>query len=219
MNNRQSDITFLKQVTKTISFKYLLYLPKNYETKEKWPLIIFLHGMGERGKNLDRIKRHGLPKLIEQGHDFPFIIISPQCPRMSYWSMQLDNLKELIDDIKEQYPIDTKRIYLTGMSMGGYGVWDLAIKNPKTFAAIAPICGAASMLGEIIFLKNIPIWAFHGAEDKVVPLAAGQQTVDLLKPINNNITFTIYPGVEHNSWDLTYENKELYKWFLEHKTE
>ncbi len=219
MSKNQLEKTFKKQVTKMISFKYLLYLPKNYDTKEKWPLILFLHGMGERGNNLDRIKKHGLPKMIEDGHAFPFIILSPQCPRKTYWSMQLENVKELLDDVVEQHPIDTKRIYLTGLSMGGYGTWDLAIKYPKIFAAIAPICGSSSMLGELIFLKNTPIWAFHGEKDSKVPLAMGEQTINLIKKSNNNVKFTVYPDVDHNSWDLTYNNPKLYEWFLEHKTE
>ena len=129
-----------------VTMKYLLYLPNDYDQKEAWPLMVFLHGIGESGDNLELVKKHGPPKLIAAGKQFPFIVVSPQCPKNSWWEPL--ELKTLLDEIVEKYKVDTNRIYLTGLSMGGFGTWSLAAMQPDRFAAIVPICGG----GE-------PMWA------------------------------------------------------------
>ena len=199
-----------------LSIDYLLYLPEDYNTTEKdYPLIVFLHGIGERGTNINQVKSNGLPKLIEQGRQFPFIIVSPQCPTASWWPYETTTVLALVDVISEAYRVDEKRIYLTGLSMGGFGTWAVAGAYPDRFAAIAPICG-----GGYPFLapnmKNLPIWAFHGDADSVVPVEKSKEMVNAVNHAGGNAKLTIYPGVNHNSWTQTYNNEELYEWFLSH---
>jgi predicted peptidase len=201
----------------TVRLRYLLFLPRDYGTEpdEKWPLILFLHGMGERGHNLKLVKKHGVAKIVERRPDFPLIVLSPQCPDETTWWDHHLTLKALLDETVASYAVDTARIYLTGLSMGGYGTWSLATRYPGLFAAIAPICGGG--LPDLASaLKDIPVWAFHGAEDDVVKLEVGQRIVDALRACGGNVRFTVYPGVGHDSWTQTYDNPELYQWFLQH---
>ena len=198
--------------------EYLLHLPKNYESspQEQWPLILFLHGSGERGSDVDRVKREGLPKEIEEGGKFPFLVVSPQCPEDSRWTEELDALTRLLDEIQSRYHVDPSRIYLTGLSLGGHGTWHLAAKMPQTFAAIAPVCGRGEVqMAEA--LKNIPTWVFHGDQDDVVSIQHSMDMVKAIEKQGGDIRFTIYEGVGHDSWTETYRNPQLYEWFLEHK--
>lgn len=215
----QSEQTFNKKITKKLESKYLLYLPADYEkdAKKKWPVIMFLHGIGERGDNLELVKKHGPPKLIEQGKDFDFIIISPQCPNDIWWSEQTDVLITLLDEIEAKYRVDTDRIYLTGLSMGGFGTWALAIRYQNRFAAIAPICGGGNRHMALRRLKNVPVWAFHGAKDDAVLVEESKVMVDAVNAAGGNAKFTIYPDAKHDSWTQTYDNPQLYEWFLSHK--
>jgi predicted peptidase len=206
------------------SINYLLFLPKDYEAKgeKKWPLILFLHGAGERGMDLSRVTMHGPPKIVKTRPDFPFVLVSPQCPNGEVWHN--DVLLALLDDIVGHHNVDTNRIYLTGLSMGGFGTWSLGLKNPDRFAALAPICGGGTTLdillppsGKSARLKKIPVWAFHGGKDPVVKPEESQRLVDALKKIGNNARLTIYPEAGHDSWTETYNNQELYDWFLQQK--
>jgi len=213
---------FKKKISRTVRCQYLLYLPAGYgQSEQAWPLIIFLHGVGERGDDLEKVKVHGIPKLLEQGKDFPFIVLSPQCPEEGWWGNNKiidDVLMNLLDDIISQYDVDADRVYLTGLSMGGYGTWDMAGTHPERFAAIAPICGG----GRWFYadkLKEIPIWAFHGAKDDVVPLKESQEMVDAVNKAGGDAKLTVYPEADHDAWTVTYDNKELYDWFLEHRKE
>lgn len=201
---------------------YLLYLPEQVPTSgKKRPLMLFLHGAGERGDDLERVKRNGPPMLVEQGKDFPFIIASPQCPKDISWSHpeNIIALNALIDELVANYPVDESRIVLTGLSMGGFGTWVLAASYPGRFAAIAPICGGAGRMMARP-LVNMPTWVFHGAKDKVVPLSQSQEMVDALKEKGSTrVKFTVYPETGHNSWVEAYNNPELYKWLLTHNNE
>ncbi len=214
----QSEQTFEKEITKTLSLRYLLYLPKGYgENKDKkWPLILFLHGAGERGSNLNLVKKHGPPKLVEQGRDLPFVIVSPQCPSESWWTEEFDALTALLDDIESKYAVDRSRVYLTGLSMGGFGSWALGCRYPQRFAAVAPICGGGEwfLVGR---LKKTPVWVFHGAKDPVVPLRESQEMVASLKRAGGDVRLTVYPEAQHDSWTETYDNPKLYEWFLSHR--
>ena len=213
----QHPQTFEKTITKTLSCKYLLFLPEGYGQKRKRrPMILFLHGAGERGDDLSKVKKHGPPKLVEKQKDFSFIVLSPQCPEDDWWTDKVEVLINLLDDIVAKYDVDTKRIYLTGLSMGGYGTWSLASAYPERFAAIVPICGGGKryMANR---LKDVPVWAFHGAKDKVVPLKESQDMVNAVKNRGGNARLTVYPDAGHDSWTATYNNKELYDWFLEHR--
>ncbi|MEX1028252.1 MAG: prolyl oligopeptidase family serine peptidase [Candidatus Paceibacterota bacterium] len=197
-----------------VEMGYLLYLPKDYEEQESWPLLLFLHGSGERGDDLELVKVHGPPKLIAEGKDFPFIVVSPQCPKERRW--EPIELVALLDDISKKYKVDADRIYVTGLSMGGFGTWQLASFAPNRIAAIAPICGG----GEKYWVKQfaqLPVWAFHGAKDTGVPLERSQMMVDELKKNGGNPKLTIYPEAGHDSWTETYDNPELYTWLLEQK--
>lgn len=214
----QSEQMFEKEITRSVGIRYLLYLPKGYgENKEqKWPLMLFLHGAGERGNNLELVKKHGPPKLIEQGRDLPFIVVSPQCPAGRWWTEQVDTLVALLDEVQSKYSVDPDRVYLTGLSMGGFGSWVLGCRHPERFAAIAPICGG----GEWYLasrLKDVPVWAFHGARDTVVLLRESQDMVAALQRAGGNVQLTVYPEAQHDSWTETYNNPKLYEWFLSHR--
>jgi len=213
----QHEKSFEKTITKTVSCRYLLFLPKDYEQSERsWPLIMFLHGAGERGSDLEKVKIHGVAKNVVSQKDFPFIVVSPQCPEDKWWPGRLDVLINLLDDIMARYNVDKDRVYLTGLSMGGYGTWSLACEYPERFAAIAPVCGGGDRL-LAGWLKDMPIWAFHGARDKTVPLKRSQEMVDAVNRSGGNAKLTVYPEAAHNSWTVTYDNKELYDWLLEHR--
>lgn len=215
-----------EKLTISTSVDYSVFLPKQYKksSTNKWPLILFLHGSGERGTNIWRTAIHGPVNYIAKHPDFPFILVTPQCPAGSKWSDDL--LMGLLDEVTKKYSVDTNRIYLTGLSMGGYGTWSLATTYPERFAAVAPICGGEGSIGIILSmmetdksaaLKTLPIWAFHGVKDTVVPIEETERMVKLLKKIGNeNVEFTKYPEATHNSWTVTYDNPELYQWFLEH---
>lgn len=214
---RQTVNHFEKEIKITLPANYLLYLPKDYNaSNENFPLVLFLHGAGERGTDIEKVKTHGLPKLINQGKDFPFIVVSPQCPDNIFWN--IDILIALLNDVVAKYRVDTNRIYVTGLSMGGHGTWELAMRQPNRFAAIAPVCGWADT-SKACSIAHIPIWVFHGAKDVVVPIAASEQMVDKLKSCGANVKFTVYPEANHDSWTETYNNDELYKWLLEQSLE
>jgi len=213
----QHSHTFEETVTKTLSCKYLLFLPEDYGQEEKdWPLMLFLHGAGERGSDLQKVKVHGPPKIVEKQEDFPFIVVSPQCPEGDWWDEKLDVLTNLLDDIVARYDVDTDRIYLTGLSMGGYGTWALASKYPERFAAIVPICGGGKRF-MAYRLKDMPVWAFHGAKDSVVPLEESEEMVEAINDRGGNAKLTVYPDAGHDSWTKSYDNQELYDWLLEHR--
>jgi predicted peptidase len=215
----QTPHKFEQRLTKTISLKYLLYLPIDYSSSNKnFPLILFLHGAGERGDDLKLMKIHGIPKIVEQQKDFPFIAVSPQCPQDRWWvdPWLIEALNALLDEIIKNYRVDESRVYLTGLSMGGFGTWAVSMMYPEKFAAIAPVCGGG-MPWMAFRIKDIPVWAFHGAKDEVVPIYRSKEMVEALKKIGGNVKFTIYPEAGHDSWTETYNNPELYKWFLEHQ--
>jgi predicted peptidase len=221
---RQTPRSFQASIQKKVALEYLLYTPKGYqESKHEWPLVLFLHGMGERGTDLELLKLEGIPKVIEEGEDFPFLVVSPQCPEDTVWVDELDALYALLENIIEEHQVDRSWIYLTGLSMGGYGTWHLAAAHPSKFAAIAPICGGTiPFVGfpeRVNILKDVPVWAFHGEKDEVVPLQASQELVDVLKANQGNVKFTIYPDADHDAWTETYENPKLYEWLLNQKND
>ena len=211
--------SFSKEVCKTVESNYLLYLPDGYEDSAKqWPLLLFLHGAGERGDDLSLVETHGPPKLIaKEGKALSLVVVAPQCPDGEWWSggKQIDTLNALLDHIIATCRIDEERIYVTGLSMGGFGTWRLAAEYPDRFAAIAPICGRGDpFMARMI--PHLPAWVFHGAKDDVVPLQASQEMVDALKKAGGKVEFTVYPEAGHDSWTETYNNPALYEWFLTH---
>jgi predicted peptidase len=205
---------FEKQIT--VKLNYLLYLPEGYsnDSDKKWPLMLFLHGAGERGSDVNKVKVHGPPKIVEKKKDFPFILVSPQCPADTWWRTY--ELIALLDEIQKSYRVDPDRVYLTGLSMGGFGTWELASQYPQRFAAIAPICGGGNPV-QARRLRSSPIWVFHGDADRVVPVARSDEMVEALKKAGADVKYTRYEGVDHDSWTKTYANEELYQWMLSHK--
>lgn len=211
-------------VSRSEETKYLLYLPKGYDVQsgKRWPLMLFLHGAGERGTDLQRVAIHGPPMLAKQGKEFPFIIIAPQCPDDRRW--ENDGLLQLLDHVLASHAVDTNRVYLTGLSMGGYGTWRLGLTHPERFAAIAPICGGGEFIDVLLAsrskaaaLRSLPVWAFHGAKDQVVPLDESERMVNVLKKVGvKDLKLTVYPDTDHNSWTETYDNPEFYEWLLKH---
>jgi predicted peptidase len=221
---KQTARTLNKKITKRIRTDYFLFLPDGYQSKSKkrWPLIFFLHGIGERGKDPWKVKVHGPPKVAEKMTNFPFVVVSPQCPDGQWWSSE--TLLTLLDEVIEVHKIDTNRIYLTGLSMGGFGAWSLALENPERFAAVAPICGGGNPRYPMSYdasrkaaLKSLPFWVFHGDKDTAVTIDESQRMVDALKNLGCDVKFTVYPGVAHDSWTQTYANPQLYEWFLQHQ--
>ena len=206
---KQAEKRFSKET------KYLLYLPDNYDADEskKWPMLVFLHGAGERGDDLELVKINGPPKLIETGVSYPFIVASPQLALEEWWSP--DVVAWLTRELVESLRVDPARVYLTGLSMGGYGTWETAAKYPELYAAIAPICGRGDP-ASAWRLRHMPTWIFHGAKDSVVPIKHSEDMNRALKGYGN-VRYTVYPEADHDSWTQTYFNPELYDWFLEHE--
>ena len=203
-----------------IDLKHLFFLPKDYYSAEKttWPLILFLHGMGERGDDLELVKIHGIPKIAEKQKDFPFIAVSPQCPTEYVWGdkKMLQAVESLILKIIKNYRIDKTRVYVTGLSMGGYGTWALAAHRPDLFAAAVPICGGGDP-ATVNVLKNLPIWVFHGGLDKVVLPEESEKMVRALEKAGGKVHYTLYPEAYHDSWTETYDNPALYDWMLKNR--
>jgi predicted peptidase len=199
--------------------KHLIYLPPAYDKApdQQWPLVLFLHGKGERGDNLDQIKEAALPSRLEYDNgfrrQFPAIVVAPQCPAGEWWST--NELAALLDEVQGKYRIDPNRVYVTGMSMGGYGTWALATAFPDRFAAIAPVCGGGDP-AEFERLAHMPIWAFHGRKDDIVPYAESQRMITLLETVGADVKLTTYPNARHDAWTETYANPELYTWLFSH---
>jgi predicted peptidase len=201
--------------------KFLLFIPRDYASsqKKKWPMIVFLHGVDERGDDLRIISDFALTKQLNVMPDFPFFVVAPLCPLRTYWDRPRPAVmvKKIIDDIGREFFIDEKRIYLTGLSMGGYGTWYIASKYPDLFAAIVPLCGAANPeIAEKI--KHIPAWVFHGVKDPIVSVRKSMDIVIALKKAGHKfLRFTAYPHLEHDCWTETYANMSLYSWLLAQK--
>jgi predicted peptidase len=208
-----------------VTIHYLLFTPKEYKSDgEPWPLLLFLHGYGESGRNeLERVKIHGPPKLVEKQSDFPFVLVAPQCPPVKYDMKEIvkawkaAELIQLVDHVAKNVNVDPARIYVTGLSMGGFGTWRLVAAHPERFAAAVPICGGGEPEAMAESLAGVPIWAFHGARDPVVPLSASEKMVDAVRRAGGQVEFTVYPDVEHDSWTETYLNEEVYDWLLSHR--
>ncbi len=206
---------FRTQFPDNVNTEYLLYLPVGYEEQSarRWPFILFLHGRGECGTDLHLVSTEGLAKKLQTQTDFPFLTVAPQCLPGKNWDAEM--LNTLLDELLDSYRIDRERVYLTGLSMGGFGTWALAIAHPERFAAIAPICGGGDP-ARVCVLKDMPVWNFHGGRDSVVPIARSNEVVNALQACGGDVRFTVYPEAGHDSWTETYSNPQLYEWFLSH---
>ena len=219
------------------SYRYKVFVPANWTAKKKWPVILFLHGAGERGDDNLAQTRIGIgPALEQQNATLKAVVVLPQCPRDRWWpepEMQARALRAL-DEAAREFNGDASRIYLTGLSMGGYGAWAIAASNPKRFAALAVVCGgvrtppragARSSPLEVAGgddpyrttaekIGKLPIWVFHGGADPVVPVTESQKMVEAFKSLGVSARYTEYAGVGHNSWDKAYAEAELFPWML-----
>ncbi|MHB0857307.1 MAG: carboxylesterase family protein [Anaerolineae bacterium] len=220
----QQVLTVSSVAARQLPLSYLLHVPRVAERGEPerlWPLVLFLHGAGERGDDPEVVKAHGIPKLAERDPDLPFIAISPQCPTGTWWTIWIDALLALLDEVASRQPVDPQRVYLTGISMGGYGSWALGALHPERFAAVAPICGGGTAsLGSpdiVCALKDTPVWAFHGALDDVVVLSESEVLVERLRACGGNVRFTVYPDAGHDSWTQTYDDPAFLAWLLAQK--
>lgn len=214
----QTARDFTGRIALDVGYRYLLSLPEGYDvdTTKKWPLVVFLHGAGERGADLEVLKKHGPPKLLAAGRKFEAIIASPQCLPKQVWNPH--GIKALTDHIVQTQRVDADRIYLTGLSMGGYGTWETAMEYPHTYAAVVPICGGAGVrwvMAERI--KHLPVWIFHGAKDPVVSPDFSKKMHDALTKAGGNVKMTIYPEASHDSWTATYDDPEMWTWLFEQK--
>ena len=205
---------------KTEKLGFLFFLPsdESAKTDDGYPLLLFLHGIGERGDDLAKLKVYGPTRICsnpERAAKWPFILVAPQCPESHFWSAA--QLKLLVEQICNEYPVDKNRIYVTGLSMGGFGTWSILASWSELVAAAAPICGG----GNPQFaskMANTPIWAFHGEKDPLVPCKMSEDMIAALKEAGNeNVKLTVYPGIGHDSWTKAYADPELYKWFLSKK--
>jgi predicted peptidase len=213
----------LRMSDTTGDMEFLMYLPQKYDgDKDKtWPLVLFLHGRGESNGPLSLVAKWGPPRFAQRGDDLPFILVSPQCPRDGRWSDETrqKQLDMLLKSLSKSHRVDQKRIYLTGLSMGGYGSWTLAANHPDRFAAVVPVCGGGDPM-EADKLKSLPIWVFHGDQDRAVPFS---RSVEMVKAIqeagSTDIRFTTMEHVGHNCWSSAYALPELYNWMLHQKLE
>ena len=213
--------------------RYVVYVPEGYDAAQSWPLIVFLHGAGERGDDGTAQTTAGIgPAIQAHPERFPAIVLMPQCPKEADWNTAHDMLNAQLEATRGAFNIDEKRIYLTGLSMGGYGTWLWGAIKTDTFAALMPICGGGdpediqqllkvgggnpygSLASRLRALATIPIWAFHGGADDVVPPDRSRTMVEAVKARGGTIRYTEYEGVGHNSWDAAYGDPEAIAWLL-----
>ena len=198
-----------KNVAKPVD--YLIYLPPDYTRRSKWPLVVYLHGSGSRGRDLNIVRREGLPGLVEQGKKFDFILLSPQCPLRVGWNPEI--VVGLIEHVCSSLSVDRDRVYMTGYSMGGFGTWNVAAYDPSRFAAIAPLAGGGDV-NQAKRLKNVSVWAFHGAKDYAVPLEWEKAMVDAVKQEGGRAKLTVYPDGGHGICGIAYQTTQFYEWLL-----
>lgn len=207
------------RITRQARLAYLLYLPPGYEQQAKWPLLLFLHGGGERGSDLGLLARHGIPRLLAEGQHFPFVVAAPQCPLEHRWSDLLETLAALVDALVDGQRVDARRVYLTGMSQGGCGAWHLAMRCPHLFAALAPVCGYRPYVygyrEKALALRDLPVWAFHGLLDEVIDPGETDKMVAALREHGADVRYTALPKANHRlCWERVYAMPELYEWLL-----
>ncbi len=198
------------------SMHYLVYYPPGYDTStQQYPLLLFLHGGGEGGSDLEKVKTHGPPKKVAAGEEFSFILLVPQ-NRLERGFWDIDGLTYLLDEFTLANRVDTRRIYLSGLSRGGLGAWMLAMQEPDRFAALVPVCGAVPHAYDFWIRPNLPVWVHHGTEDGLIHPSESVDMVENLRaiPLQPPPRLSIYEGIGHNAWDPAYDNPELYEWLL-----
>jgi predicted peptidase len=218
----------------SVTYRYQVYVPASYSPSKKWPVVLFLHGGGERGSDGERQTTVGLPARLRQMKDFPAIVVMPQCRQDVSWGDPLMEAQTFaaLDATMKEFNGDSERLYLTGLSMGGYGTWAFGYKYPEKFAALVPVCGGVVASGQAPAwhpraknphdpyaetasrLTRVPVWAFHGERDNRVPVTESRKLTQAIKSQGGNVRYTEYPGVAHNAWDRAYWEEELLPWLL-----
>jgi predicted peptidase len=231
--------TYINEKKDTL--RYRILFPENYEKTKKYPLVLFLHGAGERGRDNEKQLTHGAKLFLapENRKNFPCIVLFPQCPSESFWSsMKADRSKtpmvfdfdyarpantplvssiEVVNQMIKEEGVDKKRVYVTGLSMGGMGTFEAVYKCPKLFAAALPICGGGDVKSYDARVKKVPFWVFHGSVDAVVDVKYSREMVERLRALNARVKYSEYPGVNHNSWDNAFAEPEFLGWMLSKK--
>ena len=200
------------------TLRYYLYYPEDYHDNEDtaFPLLLFLHGGGESGQNIEALKTNGPPKLLAEGKQFPFLVLAPQHPYPKKW-WNIRAVMELLETVVEENRVDTNRIYLTGLSRGGSAAWELVVQYPDTFAAMMVVCGMTPVPYAHWINKEMPIWVFHGALDNVIPIDQSEKMVAKLKEMGYTVRYTRYEDVAHNAWERAYTTEEVYTWLMTHR--
>lgn len=196
------------------SYPYQLFLPRGYLASgdRLWPLLLFLHGSGERGDDIAKVKVHGPPKVADRQPDFPFVTVSPLLPADEDWDEA--KLDAILDHVSARFRIDRSRVYLTGLSRGGHATWRWGAAEPDRFAAIVPVSGRGDP-SQACRLKNTPLWAFHGDRDDIVTPFGSFAMVEAVRSCGGKPRLTIYPDTGHDAWTRTYDDPALYAWMLE----
>ena len=209
------NFAMAKTQLKKVKYNYLLHLPQDYnkDPNKKWPIIFYLHGRHASGKHLENLERYGLPYYLSKGKKIDFIVVSPQCPWNKNWSSD-DWFNPVYDEVAAKLRVDDNRVYLIGMSMGGFGTWALADRMPDRFAAISPMCGGADVKWADQ-LSKIPIWVFHGTADKQIPFSRSEVMVKALKKLNANVKFSRLKNQGHDI-SKQFDNDELYQWLMQY---
>lgn len=224
--------------TKGTKINYRIFFPKNYDTQKKYPLILFLHGVGQRGNDNSAQLSLGICEPFKNPNSeiYNCIVIAPQCPGDALWvdtkelwglycsydstkvkeTAPLAAVAELFCKVRDENAVDKNRVYVTGISMGGFGTWDLLVRHSELFTAAMPLCGGADYRKASV-IKDIPIWTFHGEQDAVVPCKGTEKMVEALKKVNGNITYTPYPEHGHNIWEDVYKREDIFPWLLSQK--
>lgn len=214
VNAQEIKAELKKEIKKEQKISYILDYPEN--AKGKVPLMVFLHGSGERGDNLEMVKAHS-PFTYKNLFPEPVAILAPQCPKDVWWDTEA--VYYLIKEIQQKYQIDDSRIMLTGLSMGGWGTLKLAMEHPELFSAVVAVCAPVDRLMKVRVsqYKDLPMKLFHGGNDDIVSPMNSIKIYQEIKKVNKNVELTIFPDENHNSWDSTYSNPKLYEWMLAQK--
>lgn len=211
---QSEDLSFSTIIQEQVSLGYRTYFPDGYSNAgPKHPMLMFLHGSGEIGTDLDRLTTAALPKFIEAGLNLPFVTVCPQCNHM--WDAR--SLALLLDEVVDKYNVDRSRVYLSGNSMGGLGTWMLANVAYDRLAAIAPVCPPSLNSFNPENFKGLPIWCFHGAMDSVVPINESVKMIRRLRKAGCEVKFTVYADADHDTWTPAYYDPELVGWLLSHQ--
>lgn len=202
-----------------VQMQYLLYLPAQYDAQDqknkKWPVVLFLHGAGERGKDATSLTNNHLPVVLEGRPNLPFIVVSPVCPSGKWWEAEyIETAHAILLETLKKYRTDPDRVILSGLSMGGYGTWNLAKAHPETFAAMAPICGGGGTDG-MEKIKHLPAWVFHSIDDPIVPYSNSARSVKAMEAAGQKVIFTTLNGVGHDSWSSAYDYPRIWEWMLQ----